>query len=149
MPQVKHVGVGCLPNQQSMLTLPFQLYRKKVKCMEKLSLKDLADLARAGFKVNDIKEIIASQNAEAEKAVEEPAEIAPKESAQPDLVKVQNEEAENGVDYKKMYEEAQKDIITVKEQLKKAQEFNTSQELPASNEKSFEEQLNELYKDII
>ena len=117
--------------------------------MEKLSLKDLADLARAGFKVNDIKEIIASQNAEAEKAVEEPAEIAPKESAQPDLEKVQNEEAENDVDYKKMYEEAQKDIITVKEQLKKAQEFNTSQELPASNEKSFEEQLNELYKDII
>lgn len=125
--------------------------------MDKLSfIKDLADLARAGMKSSEIKdaielqkEIIASQKAITEKAVEEPAEIAPKESAQPDLVKVQNENAESGVDYKQMYEEAQKDIITVKEQLKKAQEFNTSQELPASNEKSFEEQLNELYKDII
>ena len=117
--------------------------------MEKLSLKDLADLARAGFKVNDIKEIIATQNAEPEKAPEELAEIAPKESAQPEQEKAQNEEAESVVDYKKMYEDSQKEIFTVKEELKKAQTFNASKEIPSNDEKSLEEQLTELYKDII
>lgn len=118
--------------------------------MSKLNLiSDLAALARAGMKSDDIKEIIASLKDEPEKKVEEPAEILPKEEVQQEQVKTSGEEPEEGVDYKKMYEDSQKEIFTVKESLKQAQALNTSKQLPEKDDKSLEQQLMESYKDII
>ena len=117
--------------------------------MSKLQvISDMAALARAGFKMDDIKAIMAEPEASAEK----PAETLPKESKLPEQEKEQDEksaEAKEEPDYKRMYEELNEKQTKLERDLKAAQEFNTSKTVQASNEKTAAEKINEIYKDII
>ena len=76
-----------------------------------MTIKDILDFAKAGYKPSDVKELMAL----AEPEQKEPEQKEP-EQKEPDVP-----------DYKKLYEESQK-------KLKAAQKANTQQNL-ASNEK--------------
>ena len=93
--------------------------------MGKLSIGDIVDLARAGYKPSDVKDLITlSEKAEQSKqeepqgaapAIDEPKSASPEPKAAPENAEpVKPEEA---VDYKKLYEQSQED-------LKKAQAAN-------------------------
>lgn len=93
--------------------------------MGKISFKDIVDLAKAGYKPGDLRELLAlSETADAGKQ-EEPQEVVPAitepESTNPEpVVRTENKEPaepEETVDYKKLYEQSQED-------LKKAQAAN-------------------------
>lgn len=93
--------------------------------MGKISFKDIVDLAKAGYKPGDLRELLAlSETADAGKQ-EEPQEVVPAitepKSTNPEpLEPTENKEPaepEETVDYKKLYEQSQED-------LKKAQAAN-------------------------
>lgn len=94
--------------------------------MAQFSIKDLADLARAGYTPAAVKEILTlSEKATPEQAEEQPAAVAETNPATTDaepIGQTENattpEEPEAEVDYKTLYEQTQKD-------LKAAQEANT------------------------
>lgn len=103
------------------------------------TVSDLAALARAGFKVDDIKEIIAQGKEEA-KPAERPAENIAEDATQPDPEKaMQNAEAEpkpsDESKYKQKYDDAIAKINELEETLKKAQALNTSQTITGSTNK--------------
>jgi len=116
--------------------------------MSKLQIiSDMAALARAGFKMDDIKAIMAEPEASAEK----PAETLPKEDKLPEQEKEQEAkpaEAKEEPDYKRMYEELHKKHTELEKDLKAAQEFNTSK--PAqTEEKSATDKIDDIYRNII
>ena len=93
--------------------------------MGKFSISDIADLARAGYKPSDVKELITlSEKAEQSKqeepqgampAIDEPKSTSPEPDRVPE--NKEPEKPEEAVDYKKLYEQS-------KEDLKKAQAAN-------------------------
>lgn len=83
------------------------------------TISDLAALARAGFKMDDIKELMAQQ-------AEEPAETMPKESITPEPEKASEETPTNEPDYKQMYEDLQMELKTTKKELETIQDRNAS-----------------------
>ena len=93
--------------------------------MGKISFKDVVELAKAGYKPADVKELIslsemADQSKQEEPQGAAPAEIEPKSvSPEPDRApeNKEPEKPEEAVDYKKLYEQSQED-------LKKAQAAN-------------------------
>lgn len=117
--------------------------------MNKLQIiSDMAALARAKFKMEDIMAIMAESEASAEK----PAETLPKESKLPEQEKEQEAkpaEAKGEPDYKKMYEELYEKQTKLENDLKAAQEFNTSKTVQAEKEQTAAEKINEIYKNII
>lgn len=91
----------------------------------RISFKDVVELAKAGYKPADVKELIslsemADQSKQEEPQGAAPAEIEPKSvSPEPDRApeNKEPEKPEEAVDYKKLYEQSQED-------LKKAQAAN-------------------------
>ncbi len=116
--------------------------------MSKLQIiSDMAALARAGFKMEDIKAIMAEPEASSEK----PAETLPKESKLPEQEKEQEAkpaEAKEEPDYKRMYEELNEKQTKLEKDLKAAQEFNTSKSVQ-TEEKSAEDKIDDIYRNII
>ena len=113
------------------------------------TISDLAALARAGFKAEDIKEIMASQG-EITKPSDEVPETVAKETTQPEAQKeAEVKKPSDEPDYKKLYEEAQQKLQTTEESLKKAQTLNTSKTLPNPNIKTDQEKVNDLLRDLL
>ena len=107
---------------------------------------DLAALAKAGFTANDIKDMMAKEEAP-QQEVEKPAEISPKAEQQPDQEKTEKEETPEP-DYKKMYEDLKAKQEQTEKDLKAAQSFNSSK--PVQTEvKSAQDKLNEMYLNLI
>ena len=86
--------------------------------MGKISFKDVVELAKAGYKPADVKELIslsemADQSKQEEPQGAAPAEIEPKSvSPEPDRApeNKEPEKPEEAVDYKKLYEQSQEDL---------------------------------------
>ena len=93
--------------------------------MGKISFKDIVELAKAGYKPVDVKELISLSEMAEQSKLEEPQGATPAidepKSASPEPDKApENKEPvkpEEAVDYKKLYEQSQED-------LKKAQAAN-------------------------
>ena len=120
------------------------------------TISDLAALARAGFKMTDIKEIMASEQPKEEK----PAEILPKEEVQPapenSLPKEEKDANEpdykkdaNEPDYKKMFEEEQEKSKKLASDLEKAQKANITQPVKEEAKLSNQEQINKMYLNLL
>ena len=117
--------------------------------MSKLQIiSDMAALARAGFKMDDIKAIMAEPDTSAEK----PAETTQEDVMQPEQEKEPEKEKPAEVktepDYKKMYEELSAKQDKLENDLKAAQAFNTSKSVETKTE-SAEDKINNIFRDII
>lgn len=107
-----------------------------------LSLPDIIELAKAGYKPSDVKELMKAASELESKPVEaeEPAEILPKEEAQPEQVNEKKQEeikAEDDKDIRIKQLEAQ--ISDLKKDLKTVQKENTNKNL--QHEKPNEQEL--------
>lgn len=111
------------------------------------TISDLAALARAGFKMTDIKEIMASEQPKEEK----PAEILPKEEVQPapENSLPKEEKDANEPDYKKMFEEEQEKSKKLASDLEKAQKANITQPVKEEANLSNQEQINKMYLNLL
>ena len=107
-----------------------------------LSLPDIIELAKAGYKPADVKELmkaaseLESKPAEAEK----PAEILPKEKAQPDQVKDEKPEKINAEDDKDIrIKQLEAQVEDLQKNLKQVQKENTQKNL--QHEKPNEQEM--------
>ena len=115
--------------------------------MGKFSIKDVVELAKAGYKPGEVKEIIAMAN-----ATEEAPESAPKESESTEAKKEPetNPAASPELDYKQMFEAQQKQIEELNSKLEAAQKANISSDVSGNNPKiSTSETINNIFKDVI
>lgn len=119
--------------------------------MAKLKFNDIMDFVKAGWTPADVKEVMAM--AETEPAADE--QTAPVEDTQQQPVTVnaaetpaQNEEAVP--DYKAMYEEGQKQIDALKNDLSKAQSLNiTANAAPDTPKITGQEAVNQIFREVI
>lgn len=111
------------------------------------TISDLAALARAGFKMTDIKEIMATEQPKEEK----PAETIPKEEVQPDPANSLPKEEKDAKepDYKKMFEEEQEKSKKLASDLEKAQKANITQPVKEEAKLSNQEQINKMYLNLL
>lgn len=110
--------------------------------MGKLTLPDIIELAKAGWKPGDVKDVMKAASELESKPVEaeEPAEILPKEEAQPEEVndkKPEEIKAEDDKDIRIKQLEAQ--ISDLQKDLKTVQKENTNKNL--QHEKPNEQEL--------
>lgn len=121
---------------------------------EKPTFKDIVELAKAGYKPGDVKEIIEAASkldkTEDVKSVEETAEITPKEDVQPEPEKAEKSEAAPGKDATSNdeIENLQKQVKELTEKLKKMQETNTKKDLQG-NVQTTEEKLNDIARSFM
>ena len=122
--------------------------------MAKFSIMDVVELAKAGYKPGEVKEIIAMAN-----VTEETPESAPKESEsteakkEPETTPVASPE----LDYKQMFEtqkaqneSMQKQIDELNSKLASAQKTNISSDVSGNHAKvSTSETINNIFKDVI
>lgn len=113
-----------------------------------VSLKDLIELAKAGYTPANVKELISlSETADPQKTEEpkepagattepKPAETKPEETKAPE--KEPEDKPEEAVDYKALYEKSQAD-------LKAAQEANRSSSQPEDKSADMEKHLAETF----
>lgn len=93
------------------------------------TLSDLAALAKAGFKAEELKEIIA-QTKEDSAAANVAPEIVPKEVPQPEAQTVTDSDTpKDTLDYRKMYEDTAKELDAIKSDLIEAQKLNSSKDV--------------------
>lgn len=92
------------------------------------TVKDLADLARAGYKPADVKDIIKAAN-----------EVPPQPEPQPEPPKEEESPKEPEVDYKALYEKSQED-------LKKAQAANNSRNVQDSETEADVDDLADIFR---
>ena len=112
------------------------------------TISDLAALARAGFKADDIKAIMANQ-VESPKTSEEAPETVAKETTQPEEQKAVMEDKPEEPNYKKLYEEMQTKLQDTETSLKKAQSLNTSKSLSVPNNPTDQEKVNEAFLNLL
>lgn len=112
-----------------------------------LSVKDILDFARAGWKPADVKDILNQASELEAKTPEEPAAITPKEEKQPEPEKAaatgKDKEEETELDELKK-QLAEKDAL-----IKKIQHDNSSRELQKQETKTNQETLNDIVRDFM
>ena len=120
--------------------------------MANLKLTDIIELAKQGYKVSDIKELLAlevpdSHNPDpedGERKTEDtkPAKEEPEES---------KEDKPDDVDYKKMYEDSKRQQDELAKKLEESQKANTSKDMSGSkpDEKSDIDLVNELARSFM
>ena len=119
---------------------------------EKLGFRDIIDLAKAGYKPGDVKELL--QIANEQKAVpEEPSVTTPKEDAQPEAEKVPNANADKPVsetqpEQSDALKELQNQIETLKAQsdekdklIKQIQKDNASRNIKTEAKEKTEDEV--------
>ena len=118
---------------------------------EKFTLLDILAFAKAGWKPADVKDVIALS--ETKTASEEPEVTVQNDEQQPETVKETEtpvQDVEEVPDYKKMYEEAQKQNDKLKSDLTKAQSLNITQNVaPATPKLTGQEAVNQIFKEVI
>ena len=99
-----------------------------------MKFDDIIALAKAGYKPNEVKELLAM------------AEPTPEPDPEPEKKEEKPEEVQNSIDtdYKKLYEESQKALDKANESLKKAQAMNNRKDVSNDgNKKSDAEIVND------
>ena len=118
--------------------------------MAKLGINDLLTFAKSGWTPAAVKEIMAL-----DKATEEAPESTAKESESTEAQNVQEEKPEASSetevpDYKKLFEEQQKQIDDLSKKLEAAQKANTMTDVSNSAPKvSAQEAVNNIFRDVI
>ena len=120
--------------------------------MAKLGINDLLTFAKSGWTPAEVKEVMAL-----DKAAEEAPENTPKDSevtevqnAQEGKPEVLSEEKEEAPDYKKLFEDQQKQIDELNKKLEAAQKANTMTDVSNSvQKKSAQETVNDIFKNVI
>lgn len=119
--------------------------------MQKLGISDLLTFAKSGWTPAAVKEIMAL-----DKATEEAPESTAKESESTEAQNVQEEKPEASSkeievpDYKKLFEEQQKQIDELSKKLEAAQKANTMTDVSNSAPKvSAQETVNNIFRDVI
>ncbi len=108
-------------------------------------ISDVATLVKAGFTIDDIKEIVKADKAPAGDTITPPA----KAPEAPEDKKGTDPEDKKGTepDYKALYEKAQDDLKKAQDDLKKAQAANTKEDIeqpPVDREELFKSIKNRL-----
>lgn len=119
---------------------------------EKFTPLDILAFAKAGWKPTDVKEVIALS--EAKTASEEPEVTVQNDEQQPETAKETEApvqaEVDEVPDYKKMYEDTQKQVESLQSDLKKAQSLNITQNVaPATPKLTGQEAVNQIFKEVI
>ena len=118
--------------------------------MQKLGINDLLTFAKSGWTPAAVKEIMAL-----DKQTEEAPESTAKESESAEAQNVQEEKPEASSetevpDYKKLFEEQQKQIDELSKKLETAQKANTMTDVSNSAPKvSAQETVNNIFRDVI
>lgn len=124
--------------------------------MQKLGISDLLTFAKSGWTPAAVKEIMALDK-QAEEAPESTAKESESTEAQnvkeekPDASSMKSETTETEVpDYKKLFEEQQKQIDELSKKLEAAQKANTQADVSNSAPKvSAQETVNNIFRDVI
>lgn len=108
-----------------------------------MNLKDIIELAKQGYTVSDVKELIALSNENSENEVEKnPVEEVPEDALKDeDIPAEQKTEVppagdDNSIDYKKLYEDSQA-------MLREAQKANVNRNIEAGTEDENKKRLQE------
>ena len=120
--------------------------------MAKLGINDLLTFAKSGWTPAAVKEIMAL-----DKSAEEAPESTAKESESTEVQNAQegkpedlSETKEEVPDYKKLYEDTQKQIDDLNNKLAAAQKANTMTDVSKSvQKKSTQETVNDIFKNVI
>ena len=115
--------------------------------MEKLSIMDVVALAKAGYKIGEVKEIMAMANVP--EVVQAPS---PKECENSEAQKEPEKEPATSPepDYKAMFEAEQKKNEELSSKLDAAQKANIASDVSNSQTKiSTSETINNIFKDVI
>ena len=107
-----------------------------------MKFDDIIALAKAGYKPNEVKELLAM----AETTQEPDPEPTPEPDPEPEKKEEKPEEVQTSIDtdYKKLYEESQKALDKANESLKKAQAMNNRKDVSNDgNKKSDAEIVND------
>lgn len=114
------------------------------------TLSDLAALAKAGFKAEELKEIIA-QTKDDNILPKEVPETAPKEETQPDVQTDQNiEQTQDELKYKQLYEDAHKEIESLKKDIASIQQANVSRDVSNTTKApQGQEAINAMFRNIL
>jgi len=107
-----------------------------------MNLKDIIELAKQGYTVSDVKELIALSNENSENEAEKnPVEEVPEDDLKEDIPAEQKTEVppagdDNSIDYKKLYEDSQA-------MLREAQKANVNRNIEPSTEDDNRKRLQE------
>lgn len=114
------------------------------------TLSDLATLAKAGLKADELKEIIALTKEDSTPAKEAP-EITPKEEKQPEEQTDQNaDNSEEELKYKQLYEDAHKEIESLKQDIASIQKANVSRDVSDTTKApEGQEAINAMFRNIL
>ena len=121
--------------------------------MEKISFSDVLAFARSGWTPKDVKEIMAL-----DKAAEEAPESTAKATESTEVQKAQEEPAalseetkEEVPDYKKLFEDQQKQLDELSKKLEAAQKANTMTDVSKNSAPkiSAQDAVNNIFKDVI
>lgn len=119
-----------------------------------MKFSDIIALAKAGYKPNEIKDLLALQTGESETGsddTERPAETAAKESAQPEQEKAEDTPAPGTAtqdDSARQIQRLEEEIANLKKDLQKAQASNTRTDV--SGEKpDTQAQLNDIVRSFM
>lgn len=114
------------------------------------TLSDLAALARAGYKADQINELIA-QTKDDNIPPKEAPEITPKEETQPEVQTDQNiEQTQDELKYKQLYEDAHKEIESLKKDIASIQQANVSRDVSNTTKApQGQEAINAMFRNIL
>lgn len=116
--------------------------------MEKPSIKDIVEFAKAGWKPSDVKEILEAASRVEEKPVEEPAEITPKEDVQPEQEKTEEPKPEEASKDNNELERLKNELAKAQSELKTVQEQNTKKDLQGTVQTT-EDRLNDIARSFM
>ena len=117
-----------------------------------MKFSDIIALAKAGYKPNEIKDLLALQTAE-EPAPDdtEPAEIGQKDDAQPDPENAEGSPAadEAAAESARQIKRLEEEIATLKKDLQKAQASNARTDLSGGEKPDVQTQLNDIVRQFM
>lgn len=121
---------------------------------DKITFKDIIDLAKQGYKPADVKELFALANAqEPAAATPEDEKAQPKAPERDDADKRQGAAAPGGedkpVDYKALYLTQQNDLENLKKQLQTLQNANTHSDNSGNAPKDFNKEWEDIARSFM
>ena len=116
-----------------------------------MKFTDIVDLAKQGYTPKDIKELLSLNVSDGSEDI--PPEEDHHEEGQADELIDQKCDAtpedDAGLDYKSLYEESQKELEKIKNDLKKAQKDNTKENMGDPNKPSDNDILNDIVRSFM
>ena len=114
-----------------------------------MNLSDIIALAKAGYKPNDIKELIELGKEAQTSGVEKPAEAEPKEAAQPDPEKTVEKPAPAVTGETDKIKELEAQLAQVRKDLETAQKSNTMHNNISASGPDPQQTINDLVRNFM